>query len=107
MTENDTNIDVNIEENDKTGNVKVRVEAQRGTGTNDRDKVKVTGWYDHIEEAEDESDRLTMIARNRLREARMIDEDGEVEVPETEIPDGGEQHSEDELEDFNDFNVDR
>lgn len=74
-----------VEQESKQVGYKVRVKSKRGSGTNDRDEVQVTGNYETIEEAEEESGRLTSIVQQRMQEARRPDENGEIETEEPEF----------------------
>lgn len=63
----------------ETGVVKVEVKCQRGTGTNDRDTIKARAYYEDEEEAREKGESLGHIVRERVREVRSVDENGEID----------------------------
>lgn len=60
------------------GRVLVEVRTRRGTTDHDEDEVTVRAVFDDVDEAEGAADRLTALARERLREARRADVTGAV-----------------------------
>jgi hypothetical protein len=60
------------------GRVLVEVRSRRGTTDHDEDEVTVRAVFDDVDEAEAAADRLTALARERLREARRADVTGAV-----------------------------
>lgn len=74
-----------VEEQHRNVGFKVEVKSKRGEGTRDQDTVSAYGYYETIEEAEEESGRLTSIVQQRMQEARRPDENGNVSDDEPEF----------------------
>lgn len=69
----------------RTEGVRVEVTSKRGTGTRDQDTVEAYAYYDTVNEAMENSDKLTKVVKERMKEARKVDEDGTVDEDTDEL----------------------